>query len=254
MPDTIIHSERRFQEAFEGQDFFLLLEADRHIAMASQRLRVLRYINPVNSAAIAKKYTEREAPPKEAPPSQPARPQELPPAEAPPATPPPEPEPEETAAGAEVASFEPSGEAAPVAADGGEIASDNAVVALLEQVESVWEDVLQGIRARDRTLYVLLTSSGGVKPIDVKDDVIVFEVKNDWQVKKIEQPAPRRLIEGVLSKQMGANYRISCVAEAQHRENPNMRREQIRNSRKDPHVRAAINIFDADIVDVEQSP
>src|SRR5688572_28844307 len=67
MPDTIVHSERRFQEAFEGQDFFLLLEADRHIAMASQRLRVLRYINPVNSAAIAKKYTEREAPPKEAP-------------------------------------------------------------------------------------------------------------------------------------------------------------------------------------------
>jgi len=67
MPDTIVHSERRFQEAFEGQDFFLLLEADRHIAMASQRLRVLRYINPVNSAAIAKKYTEREAPPKESP-------------------------------------------------------------------------------------------------------------------------------------------------------------------------------------------
>ncbi|GIK52392.1 MAG: DUF1704 domain-containing protein [Planctomycetaceae bacterium] len=67
MGDSIIHSERRFQEAFEGQDFFLLLEADRHISMASQRLRVLRYINPVNSAAIAKRYVERENPPKEAP-------------------------------------------------------------------------------------------------------------------------------------------------------------------------------------------
>ncbi|HEU5100945.1 MAG TPA: DNA polymerase III subunit gamma/tau, partial [Roseiflexaceae bacterium] len=39
------------------------------------------------------------------------------------------------------------------------IASDNAAAAVLEQVESVWEDVLQGIKARDRTLFVLLTSS-----------------------------------------------------------------------------------------------
>ena len=134
-----------------------------------------------------------------------------------------------------------------------EIASDNAAAALLEQIENGWEDVLQGIKARDRTLYVLLTSSGGVRPIDIKDDVIFFEVKNEWQVKKIEQPNPRRVIETVLSKFMGANYRISCVAEAQHREHPNVRREQIRNSRKDPHVKAAINIFDADIIDVEQN-
>jgi DNA polymerase-3 subunit gamma/tau len=133
------------------------------------------------------------------------------------------------------------------------IASDNAAAAVLEQVESVWEDVLQGIKARDRTLFVLLTSSGGVKPIDVKDEMIVFEVKNDWQVKRIEQDVPRRVIEGVLSKYMGTNYRISCVAEAQNRENPNVRRAQIRDSRKDLHVKAAINIFDADIIDVEHN-
>jgi DNA polymerase III subunit gamma/tau len=133
------------------------------------------------------------------------------------------------------------------------IASDNAAAALLEQVENGWDDVLQGIKARDRTLYVLLTSGGGVKPIDVKDDVIVFEVKNEWQVKRIEEAKARRVIETVLSKYLGANYRISCVAEAQHRESPNVRREQIRNSRKDPHVKAAINIFDADIIDVEQN-
>jgi DNA polymerase-3 subunit gamma/tau len=133
------------------------------------------------------------------------------------------------------------------------IASDNAAAAVLEQVESVWEEVLQGIKARDRTLFVLLTSSGGVKPIDLKENVIIFEVKNDWQVKRIEQPAPRRVIEGVLSKCLGANYRISCVAEAQNRENPNVRREQIRDSRKDLHIKAAINIFDADIIDVEHN-
>jgi len=140
------------------------------------------------------------------------------------------------------------------AADADElIASDNAAAAVLEQVEGVWEDVLQGVKARDRTLFVLLTSSGGVKPIDVKEDMIVFEVKNDWQVKRIEQDAPRRVIEVVLSKCMGTSYRISCVAEAQNRESPNVRREQIRDSRKDLHVKAAINIFDADIIDVEHN-
>jgi len=133
------------------------------------------------------------------------------------------------------------------------IALDNAAAAVMEQIETVWDDVLQGIKARDRTLFVLLTSSGGVKPIDLKDDMIVFEVKNDWQVKRIEQSAPRRLIETVLSKCMGTNYRISCVVEAQGRENPNVRREQIRDSRKDQHVKAAINIFDADIIDVEHN-
>lgn len=132
------------------------------------------------------------------------------------------------------------------------IASDNAAAALLETIENGWESVLQGIKARDRTLYVLLTSGGGVRPSDIKDDVIVFEVKNEWQVKRIEEAKARRVIETVLSKYLGANYRISCVAEALQRENPNVRREQIRNSRKDPHVKAAINIFDADIIDVEQ--
>ncbi len=138
------------------------------------------------------------------------------------------------------------------AESGDGVAQANADVALLEQVEGIWEDVLQGIRARDKTLYVLLTSNGGVKPIDVKETLIIFEVKTDWQVKRIQQSKARRLIETVLSKCMRANYTISCVAEAQHRENANELREQIRNSRQDPHVKAAINIFDADIIAVEQ--
>lgn len=56
--------EHRFQDAFESQDFFLLLEADRHISMASANLRVLKYINPVNSSEVARTYTEREKLPK----------------------------------------------------------------------------------------------------------------------------------------------------------------------------------------------
>lgn len=60
-------TERIFQEAFESQDFFVLLEADRHISMASSRLRVLKYINPVNSSDVAKAYINREKPPRSNP-------------------------------------------------------------------------------------------------------------------------------------------------------------------------------------------
>jgi DNA polymerase-3 subunit gamma/tau len=209
-------------------------------------------------AAPAKAPTPRDDPP-QAPPSAQDAGQQLAPAEPPiehaaPVEPPPPAQAGELKPAPAPAEPQPMAEPAESESDLSErIASDNVAAAVLDQVESVWDDVLQGIKARDRTLFVLLTSSGGVKPIDLKDDVIVFEVKNDWQVKRIEQPTPRRVIETVLSKYMGANYRISCVAEAQHREHPNMRREQIRNSRKDQHVKAAINIFDADIIDVEPS-
>jgi uncharacterized protein (TIGR02421 family) len=56
-----------YQEAFESQDFFLLLEADRHISMASSNLRVLRYINPINSSDVAKTYLERKKLPRHNP-------------------------------------------------------------------------------------------------------------------------------------------------------------------------------------------
>jgi len=60
-------AEHQFQEAFESQDFFLLLEADRHISMASSKLRVLRYINPANSTEVAKAYITREKLPRNNP-------------------------------------------------------------------------------------------------------------------------------------------------------------------------------------------
>jgi DNA polymerase III subunit gamma/tau len=141
----------------------------------------------------------------------------------------------------------PAQEAAPETSAG--IASANADVAALEQVEIAWPDVLQGVRARDKTLFALLNS--GVRPIDVEERMIVLEVKSDWLQKRLEQPNLRRTVESILSKQMGSDFGIRCVVEAQHRENPNALREQIRKSRKDQHVKAAINIFDAEIIAVE---
>src|SRR5690606_40724096 len=44
-----------------------LLEADRHITMASANLRVLKYINPSNSSEIARAYITREKTPRNNP-------------------------------------------------------------------------------------------------------------------------------------------------------------------------------------------
>lgn len=129
------------------------------------------------------------------------------------------------------------------------VASANAAIAALEHVEQIWPDLIQGVRARDKTLYALLNS--GVRPIDVEDHTIVLEVKTDFLQKRLEQMTARHTIEVVLSKLMGTNYSIRSIVETQHREDPNALREQIRKTRKDQHVKAALNIFDAEIIAVE---
>jgi DNA polymerase-3 subunit gamma/tau len=132
-----------------------------------------------------------------------------------------------------------------------QIASENAAVAALEQVESIWPDVVRDVRVFDKMLQALLNS--GVRPVDVQDDTIVLEVANEWLLTRLDMPKLRQTVERVLSKHMGANYKIRCVVEAQRSENPNVLREQIRDSRKDPHIKAAINIFDADIIAVKSN-
>jgi DNA polymerase-3 subunit gamma/tau len=132
---------------------------------------------------------------------------------------------------------------------GAGIASVNAEVAALEAVEGAWPDVVRDVRIYDKTLQALLNS--GVRPIDLKDNEVVLEVATDFLFKQLSKPALRQVVERVLSKHTGTNYVIRCVVEAQHRENPNTLREQIRSSRKDQHVKAALNIFDADIVAVK---
>jgi DNA polymerase-3 subunit gamma/tau len=129
------------------------------------------------------------------------------------------------------------------------IASANADVAALEQVESAWPDVVRDVRVFDKTLQALLNS--GVRPVDVKGNEAILEVATDFLFKQLAKPALRQIVERVLSKHTGVDYVIRCVVEAQRRENPNTLREQIRSSRKDQHVKAAINIFDAEIIAVE---
>ncbi|HEU4323032.1 MAG TPA: DNA polymerase III subunit gamma/tau [Roseiflexaceae bacterium] len=133
----------------------------------------------------------------------------------------------------------------------GEIAAANAAAAALEQVEQVWPAVVKDVRVVNKMVYAALNS--GVRPIDIQETCVVLEVETEFLMSKLDQSTTRTLIERVLGKHMGANYTIRCVVREQLRNNPHALREQIRINRKDPLIRAAINIFDADIVAVERN-
>ena len=134
-------------------------------------------------------------------------------------------------------------------ADSDEIAEANAVVAALEQLEAIWPKIVQDVRVRDKMVYALLNS--GVRPVDIEGSVVALEVASDFFLTKLNQQSTQETIELMLKKHTGIEYRIRSVVKEQHRENANLLREQIRTSRKDPHVKAAINIFDAEIIAVE---
>jgi DNA polymerase-3 subunit gamma/tau len=129
------------------------------------------------------------------------------------------------------------------------VAAANADAAALERIEGLWPAIVRDVRVHNKTLQALLNS--GARPVDVKDDTLILEVPSEWLMNQLEKPAMRQIVEQVISKHMGTMFSIRCVVEAQRRENPGALREQIRVTRKDPLVRAALNIFDADIIAVE---
>lgn len=127
------------------------------------------------------------------------------------------------------------------------IQTANAEISTLERVEAVWPQVVRAVRPKDRILEALLRD---VRPVDVEGNTIVLLATSPFHQGQVERPQPRQLIETIVSKQLGANFAIRCTTEA-HVEVQDLR-AQIRASRKDPWVRAAINVFDADVIGVEQ--
>ncbi|HWQ14358.1 MAG TPA: DNA polymerase III subunit gamma/tau, partial [Roseiflexaceae bacterium] len=130
----------------------------------------------------------------------------------------------------------------------GAIESANADAATFEYIESIWSQIVRDVRALDRMFQAVLNS--GVRPIDVRGNELVLEVDNEFLITRFEAQK-KHTLERVLKKHTGADYTVQCVVKEQRRENPNVLREQIRTSRRDPLVKAALNIFDADIIGVE---
>ncbi len=127
-----------------------------------------------------------------------------------------------------------------------EFQAANADMSILERMEAEWDEIIRHVRPLSPTVQALLRS---IRPIDVEGNTIVLLASSTFHKNNLERASNTKLVEQVISKQLGGNFAIRCTIE----EKPEVRdiRDQIRHARKDEHIRAALNIFDAHIVNIE---
>ncbi|WP_322821970.1 DNA polymerase III subunit gamma/tau [Chloroflexus sp.] len=123
----------------------------------------------------------------------------------------------------------------------------DADMSVLEQLEAIWEDFKRDVRPRSPTVQALLNSA---RPYDVEGNTIVLLVTSSFHKERLEEPKNRSLLEDLLRRRLGKTYAVRCTIEEKSVE-PTDLRGKIREARKDELVRAALNIFDAHIVDIE---
>ncbi|MFM2310633.1 MAG: hypothetical protein RLY87_2755 [Chloroflexota bacterium] len=112
-----------------------------------------------------------------------------------------------------------------------------------------WPAIVRDIRAKNRNLEALIKS--GIHPFDVTDDTVTLKTDTDWLLAKVQERPNILLIEQILERHTGKIYRIRSVAATQKREATNAKREILRDTSNIPIVKAAMNVFDADVVGIE---
>jgi DNA polymerase-3 subunit gamma/tau len=112
-----------------------------------------------------------------------------------------------------------------------------------------WPAIVRDIRAKNRNLEALIKS--GIHPFDVTEDTVTLKTDTDWLLAKVQERPNLLLIEQILERHTGKVYRIRSVAATQKREASNAKREILRDTSNIPIVKAAMNVFDADVVGIE---
>ncbi len=112
-----------------------------------------------------------------------------------------------------------------------------------------WPAIIRDLRSKSRNLEALIKS--GIAPIDIQGTVITLKADNEWLLNKIQERNNVIILEEVIARYTGVNYTIRSVAEAAKRDSGSALREQIRDTTTNPLVRAAMNVFDADVVSIE---
>ncbi|MGQ9928215.1 MAG: DNA polymerase III subunit gamma/tau [Chloroflexaceae bacterium] len=135
---------------------------------------------------------------------------------------------------------------APVARSSEAAAAANADFSLLDLIEARWEEIKRDVRPRSPTVQALLHS---VRPIDVEGNTVVLLAASPFHKENLEKAQNRRIVEEVMQRRLGVTVALRCTIEA--RAESRDLRSQIREARKDDLVRAAMNIFEAHIVDIE---
>ena len=127
-----------------------------------------------------------------------------------------------------------------------EAAAANADFSVLEQVEGLWEEIKRDVRPRSPAVQALLH---GARPIDVEGSTLVLLAASSFHKDNLEKAQNRKYVEEVVRKHVVSLVAIRCTIEA--KDEVRDLRGQIREARKDELVRAAMNIFEAHIVDIE---
>lgn len=112
-----------------------------------------------------------------------------------------------------------------------------------------WPAIIRDLRSKSRNLEALIKS--GIAPIDIQGTVITLKADNEWLLNKIQERNNVTILEEVIARYTGVTYTIRSVAEAAKRDSGSALREQIRDTTTNPLVRAAMNVFDADVVSIE---
>ena len=112
-----------------------------------------------------------------------------------------------------------------------------------------WPAIIRDLRSKSRNLEALIKS--GIAPIDIQGTVITLKADNEWLLNKIQERNNVLILEEVIARYTGVTYTIRSVAEAAKRDSGSALREQIRDTTTNPLVRAAMNVFDADVVSIE---
>jgi len=112
-----------------------------------------------------------------------------------------------------------------------------------------WPAIVRDIRAKNRNLEALIKS--GIHPFDVTEDTVTLKTDTDWLLAKVQERPNIVLIEQILERHTGKLYKIRSVAATQKREATNAKREILRDTSNIPIVKAAMNVFDADVVGIE---
>jgi DNA polymerase-3 subunit gamma/tau len=78
----------------------------------------------------------------------------------------------------------------------------------LKHVQQHWPQVLESVRARDRSVQALLNST---EPAEVENETLTLHVAHEFARDKLCQGRARRLVEEVLSQVLGQSCRIEYV-------------------------------------------
>lgn len=78
----------------------------------------------------------------------------------------------------------------------------------LGQVLGLWHAVLDSMRERDRSVQALLNST---RPGKVQDDIVTLYVAHEFARSKLSQSRSKRLVEQVLSEELGQACRIDLL-------------------------------------------